>query len=65
MKLKISCFNKGVLRNDIKRFGWIGICYLIFLLFEVPFKILTINASNAAHSEYHSINANIFLVIMC
>ena len=52
MKFKISCFNKGVLLNDIKRFDWIGICYLIFLLFEVPFKILTINASNAANAEY-------------
>jgi ABC-2 type transport system permease protein len=50
MKLKISCFNKGVLRNDIKSFGWIGICYLLFLLFEVPFKILMINSNNAAHS---------------
>ena len=54
MKLKISCFNKGVLVNDIKRFGWIGICYLIFLLFEIPFKIFMMNASNTTHPAYSS-----------
>jgi ABC-2 type transport system permease protein len=60
MKLKTSYFNKGVLHNDIKRFGWVGICYLIFLLFEVPFKIFTINASNAAHPEYIESMQNVF-----
>ncbi|MBW9145419.1 ABC transporter permease [Clostridium sp. CM027] len=60
MKLKTSCFNKGVLVNDIKRFGWIGICYTIFLLFEVPFKILMMNASNTAHPEYSSSMKDIF-----
>lgn len=60
MKFKTSCFNKGVLLNDIKRFGWIGICYLVFLLFEIPFKILMINASNSAHQGFPRSMQNIF-----
>ncbi|GCD10820.1 DUF6449 domain-containing protein [Clostridium tagluense] len=60
MKLKISYFNKGVLINDIKRFAWIGICYLIFLLFEVPFKIITIDANNTGNPGYLTSMQNIF-----
>ncbi|MBU3127816.1 DUF6449 domain-containing protein [Clostridium tagluense] len=60
MKLKISYFNKGVLINDIKRFTWIGICYLIFLLFEVPFKIITIDANNTGNPGYLTSMQNIF-----
>lgn len=60
MKLKTSCFNKGILVNGIKRFGWIGICYTIFLLFEVPFKIFMMNATNTAHPEYSSQMKDIF-----
>ncbi len=39
MKSKTSFINTGVLRNDIKRFIWISIAYLLGLLLTVPLKI--------------------------
>ncbi|WP_066826418.1 DUF6449 domain-containing protein [Clostridium tepidiprofundi] len=40
MKYKTSFFSKGILLNDLKRFSWIGITYLLVLLFDIPLKIL-------------------------
>lgn len=40
MKLKTSFINQGILRNDLKRFTWIGVTYLLLLLASVPLKIL-------------------------
>ncbi|MFT5872505.1 MAG: ABC-2 type transport system permease protein [Clostridium sp.] len=40
MKYKMLFFNKGVLKNDLKRFSWIGILYSLFLLFAFPLQIL-------------------------
>ncbi|MGH4120470.1 DUF6449 domain-containing protein [Clostridium sp.] len=40
MKYKMLFFNKGVLKNDLKRFSWIGILYLLFLTFALPLQIL-------------------------
>lgn len=40
MKSKISFFNKGIIFDDIRRFGWISIAYTLALFFIVPLKIL-------------------------
>ncbi len=40
MKSKISFFNRGIFLNDLKRYGWIGMLYLIALFFMVPLQIL-------------------------
>jgi ABC-2 type transport system permease protein len=39
MKSKTSFINKGILHNDFKRYTWIGIVYLLALLFSVPLRI--------------------------
>lgn len=35
-----SYLNKGILRNNLKRFGWIGVSYFIGLFLFVPFRII-------------------------
>lgn len=40
MKSKISFFNRGIIFDDIRRFGWISIAYTLALFFIVPVKIL-------------------------
>ncbi|SHJ42720.1 DUF6449 domain-containing protein [Tepidibacter formicigenes] len=40
MKFKTSFFNKGILINDLKRFSWIGIIYLLGLFFAIPLRML-------------------------
>jgi ABC-2 type transport system permease protein len=40
MKSKTSLINRGILLNDFKRFAWIGIGYLLLLLFSTPLKIV-------------------------
>lgn len=40
MKSKTSFINGGILRNDFKSYGWIGVAYLLGLLLAVPLKIL-------------------------
>ena len=39
MKLKTFFINRGILLNDFQRFGWLGACYLLVLLFTIPLKI--------------------------
>ncbi len=40
MKSKISFINPGILLNDFKGFSWIGVVYLLGLLFSTPLQIL-------------------------
>ncbi|WP_160032442.1 DUF6449 domain-containing protein [Paenibacillus sp. An7] len=35
-----SYFNKAIIRQDLKQYGWIGILYLLALLFFIPFIML-------------------------
>lgn len=46
MKYKMLFFNKGTLKNDLKRFSWIGILYLLFLTFALPLQILMTHIKN-------------------
>ena len=45
MKSRMSLFNLGVIKQDLKQHGWIGILYLIGLLFTIPLKLMMM-ASN-------------------
>lgn len=38
MKLKISLFDKNIIKSDIKRFWWIGAIYAVVLLFILPMQ---------------------------
>ncbi len=40
MRFKTSFFNKGLLLDNLKRFGWIGIIYTLALFFCMPLNIL-------------------------
>lgn len=40
MKSKTSFFNRGIFLNDLKRFSWIWVSYLVALIFMIPMKIL-------------------------
>ncbi|MBP8820463.1 MAG: hypothetical protein KBG91_08570, partial [Syntrophomonadaceae bacterium] len=40
MKSKTSFINRGILRNDFKRYTWIGIVYLLGLLLTIPLKLV-------------------------
>jgi ABC-2 type transport system permease protein len=44
MQSRTSFINKGILRNDIKSMGWIGILYLLGLLASMPLQILMIHS---------------------
>lgn len=38
MKSKTSFINKGILHNDFKRYGWMGVVYLLAWLSAVPLQ---------------------------
>ncbi len=40
MKCKTSLFNRGLLIDNLKRFGWIGVVYTLALFFCMPLNIL-------------------------
>ena len=40
MKSKTSFFHKGVIVNDLKRFGWIGVGYFLALFLSIPLKVI-------------------------
>lgn len=53
MKSKISFINRGILLNDFKGFTWIGIVYLLGLLFSTPLQILMLYSEQKKFSgEY-------------
>ncbi|MDD3654692.1 MAG: DUF6449 domain-containing protein [Desulfotomaculaceae bacterium] len=45
MPSKTSFINMGILRNDLKRFAWIGTGYLLALLAIVPLKVFMLYSS--------------------
>lgn len=66
MKSKMSFFNKGIVFDDIRRFGWISIAYTLILFFLVPLKILMITSSEQAYGSgqtYREIIKKIFYYI--
>lgn len=41
-----TSFSKGLFKNEIKRFKWMGIAYFVFLFFLIPLRIIMIYNSN-------------------
>ncbi|MEN6326146.1 MAG: DUF6449 domain-containing protein [Syntrophomonas sp.] len=53
MKSTTSLINPGILLNDLKRFAWISITYLLGLLFAVPFNLLMLyNTTDRIGNNY-------------
>ncbi|WLR50636.1 hypothetical protein LC040_15420 [Bacillus tianshenii] len=44
MKSKISLFNTGLIKQDLRQHGWISIVYLIGLIFALPTQMLMIDS---------------------
>ena len=44
MKSKTSFINKGILHNDFKRYGWMGVVYLLAWLSAVPLQLVMISS---------------------
>ncbi|NMM63278.1 ABC transporter permease [Clostridium sp. P21] len=53
MKSKTSFFNKGIILDDLKRFGWISIAYTLFLFLTVPLKVIMINSGKQYAYDYN------------
>ncbi|MBC2580731.1 DUF6449 domain-containing protein [Clostridium sp. DJ247] len=51
MKSKTSFFSKGIILDDIRRFGWISIVHALALFFVVPLKILMLHSSEQVNKE--------------
>ncbi len=49
MSSKTSFINTGILRHDLKRYGWIGAAYLLGLLLSVPLQIVMVYSRQAIH----------------
>ncbi|AWI04239.1 DUF6449 domain-containing protein [Clostridium drakei] len=55
MKSKTSFFNRGIILDDLKRFGWISVAYTLFLFLIVPLKVIMINSSKKYAYDYNII----------
>ncbi|MFC0561023.1 DUF6449 domain-containing protein [Halalkalibacter alkalisediminis] len=54
MRLKTLLFNKGIFIQNIRHVGWIGLGYLVCLLFAMPLQLL-LAYTNEDHYRYHQI----------
>lgn len=61
MKSKISFFNAGLIIQDFKQHGWIGLVYLVGLLFSLPLTLMMLASSEVNH---HRIPENFFRIGM-
>ncbi|MBO8158739.1 DUF6449 domain-containing protein [Thermosyntropha sp.] len=50
MKSEVFLINKGILKNNFKRFGWIGIVYFLAMFFLVPLRIIMEHNTNLRHN---------------
>lgn len=62
MRLKTSFFNKGILLDDLKKFGWIGVMYAMALFFVVPLNILMIMSKEEISGYGYEVIKNLFLL---
>lgn len=54
MKSKASFINRGILRNDFKRYTWIGIVYLLGLLLTIPLKLVMLFSRSEEFKMYYT-----------
>ena len=65
MNYKTSFINTGILRHDLKSFGWIGVVYFLGLLLSVPLQIVMIYSRQVATGViYSSMNPNPYLQVL-
>lgn len=65
MNSKTSFINTGILRHDLKSFGWIGVVYFLGLLLSVPLQIVMIYSRQVASGLiYSSVNLNPYLQVL-
>ncbi|MED4460956.1 hypothetical protein [Metabacillus fastidiosus] len=62
MKLKISFFNPGIFKQDLRQHGWIGVIYLLCLLFVLPLQMLLIISNEENYPYYIKELTNYFQV---
>ncbi|MED4533239.1 hypothetical protein ABET51_00170 [Metabacillus fastidiosus] len=53
MKLKISFFNPGIFKQDLRQHGWISVIYLLCLLFTLPLEMLLMLSSDDSYYTYY------------
>ncbi|WP_096201371.1 DUF6449 domain-containing protein [Bacillus sp. FJAT-45350] len=54
MQSKTSLFNKGILLQNIRSVGWVGLVYLLSLLFALPLQLIMIYTNDVnRHQNYH------------
>jgi ABC-2 type transport system permease protein len=63
MKSKISLIDKGILYHDLKSSGWVGIIYLLGLLFAFPMQILMLHSQEVNMLRTYDIFNNPYLGI--
>ena len=55
MPSKKSFFRSGIIKQDLRQHGWIGIVYFICLLFTVPLEILQLASRNyVTYEDYQN-----------
>ncbi|WP_088102650.1 DUF6449 domain-containing protein [Halalkalibacter urbisdiaboli] len=60
MPSKTSLFNLGIIKQDFKQHGWIGIIFLIGLLFSLPLQMLRMEEEGIKYRYAHI--ENLFMI---
>jgi ABC-2 type transport system permease protein len=68
MPSKKSFFRSGIIKQDLRQHGWIGIVYFICLLFTIPLEILQLASRNYVNYEdyqnYMMINPEVQIIFL-
>lgn len=68
MKSKKSFFNMSIIKQDFRQNGWIGIAYLLCLLFAVPLEILQLSSQEYVifkdYQNYFFINTDLQIIFL-
>lgn len=68
MKSKKSFFKSGLIKQDIRQHGWIGIIYFLFLLFAVPLELMQMASRDyiifSDYKNYLYINTELQVLIL-
>ncbi len=64
MKSKISLIDKGIFYHDFKSSGWLGVIYLLGLLFTIPIQILMLHSREETMQRAYGLLNNPYLDIL-
>lgn len=62
MQSKVSWFKRGIVTQDLRNVGWIGIIYLIALLFVLPLQIIMLHQNDQLPYSYYGEAQKLFSV---